>query len=229
MQGIAQFFKDGGNLMYVNLAVAVFAAALIVERIYMLGMRYRIAEKRFIGQIEKLVNAGNIEKAVKLCTSEATALLPQVVRAGLMNARMGGAAVTAAIDETMAEVMPLVTRRVGLLWGIANIATLIGLIGTIFGLIDSFAAQALASPEQKAVLLTRGIAHAMNNTALGLSIAVTCIIFHMILSSLTKNVLESLEFGAVRTTNILAKRFVKPASAGGPATGGAAAGATAGA
>src|SRR5436190_2291776 len=87
MQGIAQFFKDGGHLMYVNLAVAVFAAALIAERLYMLGIRYRIDEKRFIGQIEKLVNAGNIEKAVKLCTGEATALLPQVVRSGLMNAR----------------------------------------------------------------------------------------------------------------------------------------------
>ena len=110
----------------------------------------------------------------------------------------------------------LVTRRVGLLWGIANIATLIGLIGTIFGLIDSFAAQAMASPEQKAVLLTRGIAHAMNNTAWGLSIAVTCIVFHMVLSGLTKNVVESLDFGAVRTTNILAKRFVKPGA--GPAS-----------
>jgi biopolymer transport protein ExbB len=221
MQGIAQFFKDGGSLMYVNLVVAVFAAALIAERLYMLGMRYRIDEKRFLGQIEKLVNAGNIEKAVKLCTSEATALLPQVVRSGLMNARLGAAAVTAAIDESMAEVMPLVTRRVGLLWGIANIATLIGLIGTIFGLIDSFAAQALASPEQKAALLTRGIAHAMNNTAFGLSIAVSCIIFHMVLSSLTKSTVESMEFGAVRTINILGKRFVKPAGASSASAGGA--------
>lgn len=227
MQGIAQFFKDGGHLMYINLVVAAFAAALIAERLYMLGIRYRIADKRFIGQIEKLVNAGNIEKAVKLCTSEATALLPQVVRAGLMNARMGAAAVTAAIDESMAEVMPLVTRRAGLLWSIANIATLIGLIGTIFGLIDSFAAQSLAAPEQKAALLTRGIAHAMNNTAFGLSIAVSCIVFHMILSSLMKGAVESLEFGAVRTTNILAKRFVK-ASAG-PVSAGGATGAPAGA
>jgi biopolymer transport protein ExbB/TolQ len=104
--------------------------------------------------------------------------------------------------------MPQVTRRSGILWGIANLATLIGLVGTVYGLIQSFAAVGLAAPDQKSVLLTEGIAHAMANTFFGLSIAVTCVFFHMILSVLVKNVMDGVDHSAVRIENILAKRRI---------------------
>jgi biopolymer transport protein ExbB/TolQ len=97
-------------------------------------------------------------------------------------------------------------KRSGILWAIANIATLVGLVGTVFGLIQAFAALAFAAPDQKSALLTQGIAHAMNNTAFGLSIALLCIFFHMILSLLTRGLLENLDHSAVRIENILAKR-----------------------
>ena len=130
----------------------------------------------------------------------------QVVRAALVNARLGGPAVTAAVEETMLEVQPLVMKRSGILWAIANIATLVGLVGTVFGLIQAFAALSFASPDQKSALLTQGIAHAMNNTAFGLSIALVCIFFHMILSLLTRSVLEGLDHSAVKMENILSRR-----------------------
>jgi biopolymer transport protein ExbB len=150
--------------------------------------------------------AGNFDRAIKLCTTQEGAAVPRVVRAALVNARLGGAAVAASIDESMTEVVPQVTRRAGILWGIANLATLIGLVGTVWGLIESFAAVALVSPDQKSVKLTEGIAHAMANTFFGLAIAVTCVFFHMFLSVLVRNVMDGLEHSAIRIENILAKR-----------------------
>lgn len=206
MDSVAKFFHDGGNLMYLNVAILVFGLAVVSERLYMMLFRLRVNTKVFMGEVEKLVNAGNFDKAIKLCGSVEGAAVPQVVRAALVNARLGGPAVTAAVEETMLEVQPLVMKRSGILWAIANIATLVGLVGTVFGLIQAFAALSFASPDQKSALLTQGIAHAMNNTAFGLSIALVCIFFHMILSLLTRSVLEGLDHSAVKMENILARR-----------------------
>ena len=203
---IAKFFHDGGNLMYFNVAVIVVALALISERLYMFLFRLRVNTKVFMGEIEKLVNAGNFDKAIKQCSSLEGAAVPRVVRSALINARLGGPAVSSAVEETMLEVIPQVTKRSGILWGIANLATLIGLVGTVFGLIQAFAALAFAAPDQKSALLTQGIANAMNNTAFGLSIALVCVAFHMVLSILVRSLLESLDHAAVRIENILAKR-----------------------
>lgn len=206
MDSVAKFFHDGGNLMYVNVAILVFAMAVVSERLYMMLFRLRVNTKVFMAEIEKLVNAGNFDKAIKLCGSVEGAVLPRVVRAALVNARLGGPAVTAAVEETMLEVQPLVMKRSGILWAIANLATLVGLVGTVFGLIQAFAALAFAAPDQKSALLTQGIAHAMNNTAFGLSIALICIFFHMIVTQLTRGVLEGLDHSAVKMENILARR-----------------------
>ena len=78
--------------------------------------------------------------------------------------------------------------------------------GTVFGLIQAFAAVGIASPDQKSALLTAGIAHAMNNTALGLAIALSCIIGHMILSLITKGITDGLEHGALRIQNVITRR-----------------------
>lgn len=206
MDSVAKFFHDGGNLMYLNVAILVFGLAVVSERLYMMLFRLRVNTKVFMTEVEKLVNAGNFDKAIKLCGSVEGAAVPQVVRAALVNARLGGPAVTAAVEETMLEVQPLVMKRSGILWAIANIATLVGLVGTVFGLIQAFAALSFASPDQKSALLTQGIAHAMNNTAFGLSIALVCIFFHMILSLLTRSVLEGLDHSAVKMENILSRR-----------------------
>ena len=205
MNFVVNMFRQGGPLMFVNLAVLVFALALIAERIYMLVFRYRMDHKAFLSEIEKALLAGNLDKAKRLCVSLPKPALPRIVQAALVNVRLGPAAVTAAVEEAMLEVMPAVTKRTALLWAIANVATLIGLVGTVFGLIRAFAAVGLAAPEQRAMLLTKGIAEAMNNTAFGLSIALVCILAHMLLSVLTKDLVESLEHGSLRVQNLLAK------------------------
>lgn len=206
MPDIATFFREGGNLMYVNLGVSMIALAIVGERVYVLNFRLAVNARRFLEVIESLVMAGNYDRAIKMCTAQPNAALPRVVRAALGSARLGGAAISAAVEEAMSETMPLVTKRAGVLFGIANIATLIGLIGTVFGLIQAFASIALAAPEQKQQLLTAGIAHAMNNTAFGLSIAVVCIVAHVMIGISAKNLAESLDHGAVRVENMLARK-----------------------
>jgi biopolymer transport protein ExbB len=216
MTSFATLFRDGGSLMYVNLFVLIVAMAIVSERLFVLLFRLRINDRTFLAAIEKLVMAGNFDRAIKLCTSQEVAAVPRVVRNALVSARHGGAAVASSIDEGVAEVMPQVTRRAGILWGIANLATLIGLVGTVYGLILAFAAVGQAAPDQKSVLLTQGIAHAMANTFFGLAIAVTCVFFHMLLSIITKNVLDGVELSAVKIENILGRRRI---ATGGRETG----------
>lgn len=205
---IKTFFDEGGTLMYVNLAVWVVALAIVAERVYVLNFRLGVNARRFLEVIENLVKAGNYDRALKVCATQPNAALPRVVRAALENRTFGHGAVTASIEEALAEITPYITKRSGVLWGVANLATLIGLIGTVFGLIESFKAQALAAPEQKAALLTGGISHAMNNTAWGLTIAVMCILAHILLGQVVKNIMESLEHGSVRVENILARKKI---------------------
>jgi biopolymer transport protein ExbB/TolQ len=100
-------------------------------------------------------------------------------------------------------VVPLLEKRIAALWSLANIATLIGLLGTIFGLIRSFRALAAVSPEQKASFLSQGISEAMNNTAVGLTIAIICMVGHLLLSGKSRKMVGDLEVGANAIENFL--------------------------
>jgi biopolymer transport protein ExbB/TolQ len=155
-----------------------------------------------MAQIRKLVQAGNIDRAVKLCEAAPLPLL-QVVKAGLTQVNRGEDAVIASMEERMSELMPELEKRIGALWSLANIATLIGLLGTISGLIKAFAAVAFAEPSQKSALLSKGISEAMYNTALGLGIAVICMIFHLILHGQQKKIRHDMERSTMKLENLL--------------------------
>jgi biopolymer transport protein ExbB len=105
----------------------------------------------------------------------------------------------------LVDVTPLLKKRVQILWSIANIATLVGLLGTVVGLIRAFGAVSAAKPEERSALLAKGISEALNNTAMGLGIAVTCIIAHAILSSASKKQVSDLETFALKLENLLAE------------------------
>ncbi len=205
MFDIVGFIKEGGAFMYINLGVFIFALSVIAERFFVVFFRLRISDRDFLDAVEKQLNAGNMDKAIKLCQLAPNAPLARVTRSALSAVRYGPAAVTAAIDEAILEVVPTVKKRIEILWSLANIATLIGLIGTIIGLIGAFKAVAAVDPEKKTAMLTAGISEAMNNTAFGLTIAVTCIVAHMILNGATKKIAEGAEYGSVKIENILAR------------------------
>lgn len=202
---LIQLFQDGGRLMWVNLGVLIFVLATIAERLYALTFRLRVNDKEFFASIEPLILAGNFDRAIKICQTSTDAAVPHVVRQAIKYARNGRLAIVGAIDEAVSDVMPKVNKRAGVLWGLANLATLIGLVGTVFGLIQSFAAISLAAPDQKSTLLTTGIAHAMSNTAFGLAIATFCVGAHMLISSMARGVLMSVDHAAIRIENLLSR------------------------
>ena len=206
IDSLAQFFKDGGPAMWFNIAVSAVAIAVIIERIIVLAFGLNLNAGPFMEQIQKLVLSGNVDRAVKLCGAAPSAALSRVVRAGLTRANRGEQEVAGALEEAVLEVTPAISKRISSLWSLANVATLVGLIGTITGLIGTFKALSAASPEQKAVLLSKGIAEAMNNTAFGLTIAVTCIVAHLLLSSKAKAMIEAVEYNALRLENMLGRR-----------------------
>ena len=207
IQTLAEFFKEGGPFMFVNVVTSAVAIAMIVERILVLAFRLNLNAGPFMEQVQKLVLSGNVDRAVKLCGAAPKAALSKVVRAGLSRANRGDQEVSRALEEAVLEVTPLVNKRIASLWSLANIATLLGLIGTIVGLIGTFRSLGAASPEMKQAMLSKGISEAMNNTAFGLTIAVTCIVAHLLLTLKSKAMIEEVEYHALKLENMLSRRI----------------------
>ncbi len=199
---LAELVREGNVFMIANIVCLAITVAIIIERaIYFLG-RGHINAKAFLEQIKRLLAANNIDRARKLCDAT-SAPVARVAKAGLSRVHKGEAAIAQAIEETMVDVTPEVKKRIGVLWSLANIATLLGLLGTISGLINTFEAVAHASPAERQARLSAGISEAMYNTAMGLFIAVLCMIGHVILSSAGKKVVADLESFSLRLENML--------------------------
>ncbi len=203
---VLKFFKDGGPFMYVNVFWMACAIAVIIERIVTLMFRYSLNAPPFMEQVTKLVLTGNVDRAVKLCGAAPNAPLAKVIRAGLTRANRGEMEVAKAVEEAILEHTPPVQTRISWLWSLANIATLVGLIGTISGLITTFQSLGNVPADQKQAILSNGISEAMNNTAFGLSIAVTCIVAHLFLTAYAKRMVEVVELNALKLENLLSRR-----------------------
>jgi biopolymer transport protein ExbB/TolQ len=202
--GLMKVFHDNPYFLSINLIVSAVVVAMIVERTQFQLRRYQVNSKEFFAQIKKLVTAGNIDRAIKLCDAGDFPIL-QLVKAGLTHANKGPDEIDAAMSEKMGELKPAVEKRIGSLWSLANIATLVGLLGTVLGLIHTFAAvsdQGLSAADRQRILAS-GIAEAMYNTAFGLGIAVTCMIAHLILHQRSKNIQHDLDATQERVFNLL--------------------------
>ncbi len=203
MGAIADAFRNGGIWMYLILVVSIVAIGIIIERFIFLFFKYNINANAFMAQIQKLVMAGNVDRAIKLCNAAPAAALPKVVKAGLTRANKGEVQIQNAIEEATLEVIPMVTRRTPALLALANIATLLGLLGTIIGLIEAFAALETAAPEDRQRLLAGGIALAMNTTAFGLVVAIPTMLAHLFLSGISKRIVEEIDQYSVKLENLL--------------------------
>lgn len=202
MHQIWEALVMGAPFSFVNMAVLALVLAIIAERFVYILSKYRVNTTEFMAQIRKLVQAGNIDRAIKLCEAAPLPLL-QIVKSGLTQVNRGEEAVIASMEERMSELMPELEKRVAALWTLANIATLIGLLGTITGLIKAFGAVAHAEASQRAQILSAGISEAMWNTALGLGIAVLCMIFHLIIHGMVKRIRTDMERATMKLENLL--------------------------
>jgi biopolymer transport protein ExbB len=209
MGGVAKFYSEGGVWMHPILLMSVIGLGVMIERFIFLYFKYNINAQAFMAQIQKLVMANNIDRAIKLCNAAPSAALPKIIKAGLTRANKGPEELQNAVEEATLEVVPLVTKRSTVLQPIANIATLLGLLGTIIGLIEAFDALARPDipPDQRQALLAKGIAIAMNTTAFGLIVAIPCLAAQVFLTAVTKKILDEIEQYSVKLENLLISRL----------------------
>lgn len=208
MEGFARWMTDGGIWMYFILAVGILSLGVAAERFFFLFFRYNINAGAFMGQVNKLVLANSVDKAIKLCNAAPTAALARVIKAGLAKAGRPGDEIQNAIEEATLEVSPIVQKRTQSLQALANIATLLGLLGTIDGMIDAFAATSDEKIPQadRPKELSKAISKAMLTTAFGLIIAIPTMGFHVFLTGVTKRILDEIDLYSLKLKNMLTSR-----------------------
>jgi len=182
MDAIVNAFQDGGGWMYAILVVNIIVIGIAVERTVWLYFQANVDRKGLMGRVERHVRAGEIDKAKSL-VAKSRAPLSRVVAAGLGTHGQGYDAAMMLMNEAQLMELPRIEVRVGYLVMFSNIATLLGLLGTIVGLIRSFAAVASASAAEKATELARGISEAMNCTAFGLIVAISALLIYAVLQN----------------------------------------------
>lgn len=202
VNGLASFIQNGGVFMWVILFVWVVGIAISFERFRKLSFVYDVDGPSFMNEIQRHILSNDIQGAIRVC-SGSIAALPKVLKSGLKRASQNQDQVQNAIDATALEVIPQVELRLSYLSLIANISTLFGLLGTIQGLIESFAAVAAADPSQKAELLALGISKAMNTTALGLFSAITIMMAHAFLTSKSEKIVNEIDEFSVKLLDLL--------------------------
>lgn len=206
MDFLVNAMHKGGPFMWPILIAAVFALAISFERIYYVVFRANINGTAFMAQIQKLIMANNIDRAIKVCNREPNAALPRVLKAGLTRANRSEIEIQNAVEEAVLEVFPQINKRSAFLPMLANVATLTGLLGTIQGLIIAFDAVAHASAETKQTLLAAGIATAMYTTAGGLAVAIPTLVLYSIIQNRTTKVMDDIDQFALKTVNLLGAR-----------------------
>jgi biopolymer transport protein ExbB/TolQ len=188
--------------------MSVVGLAVIIERFMFLFLKHNMNAVAFMEDIKKHVQTGQIDAAIRVCNNSDGSALARVIKEGLIRANRGPDEIQNALEEIALEVSFEITKRGTLLQNIANIATLLGLLGTILGLIDAFSALAtVTDPEQQTKMLIVGISVAMNTTAFGLMVAIPCLLSHVMLSSVTKKILDEIEHYSVKIENLLVTRL----------------------
>lgn len=206
------FFMTGGPFMYPILIVFAVGASIAIER-YITLTRVTASNQSCWNLVQPALVDGDFEKAREL-TSEDDSTISRLLSMGLD--RQGAVRrredIEIAMEESMMEIIPQLEKRTPYVALASNIATLLGLLGTIMGLIAAFTAVANANPAEKADLLSASISVAMNTTAFGLIVAIPLLISNQILMAKTSEIIDSLEMASVKALNVIssnAKRRVE--------------------
>jgi len=210
---IVGFFASGGIFMLPILLVLAFGIAISVERYVTLAIVTN-KNQAVWDKVQPLLANGEFDEARDM-TSEDESTISQVLHMGLS---LQGAVrrredIEIAMEESMMEIVPRLEKRTPHVALAASIATLLGLLGTIMGLIQAFTAVANANPAEKADLLSASISVAMNTTAFGLMVAIPLLVVHAVLTSKTGDIVDSLEMATVKALNVFSRRSKRMAVA----------------
>jgi len=206
LYSIVSFFGSGGIFMYPILLVFAFGVAIAVERYVTLSI---VTNKNRVvwDKVQPLLTEGQFDEARSM-TNEDESTISQVLNMGLS---LQGSVrrredIEIAMEESMMEIVPRLEKRTPYVALASSIATLLGLLGTIMGLIQAFTAVANANPAEKADLLSASISVAMNTTAFGLMVAIPLLVVHAVLTSKTGDIVDSLEMATVKSLNVFSRR-----------------------
>src|ERR1700687_2858885 len=210
---IVRFFQGGGEMMYPIAAVLVVGLAIAIERWVYLTIT-AVNNRKLWNAISPLLAQGNFRQAVQL-TSKSTAAIGEILSYGL--ARISSARrredIEKAMEESLMDIMPRLEKRTHYIATFAHLATLLGLLGTVIGLINAFAAVATVNPAGKSTLLSASISVAMNCTAFGLMAAVPLLLIHAWLQTKTTDTIDSLEMASLKFLNAVTDRQAQPTPA----------------
>jgi len=205
INGIVKFFLTGGAFMYPILIVLAVGLSIAAERYVTLSLATR-KNKKLWDEVQPVLREGDFDQAREITNADDSGLA-QLLSMGL--ARQGAVRrrddIEIAMEESMMEITPQLEKRTPYVALFANIATLLGLLGTIMGLIEAFTAVANANPAEKADLLSASISVAMNTTAFGLMAGIPLLIVHTIITSKTGEIIDSLEMASVKVLNIISE------------------------
>jgi biopolymer transport protein ExbB len=206
------FFVTGGPFMYPILIVFAVGASIAVER-YITLSQVTARNQSVWSQVQPALVEGDFDRAREL-TSDDQSTIARLLSMGLD--RQGAVRrredIEIAMEESMMEIIPQLEKRTPYVALASNIATLLGLLGTIMGLISAFTAVANANPAEKADLLSASISVAMNTTAFGLIVAIPLLVSNQVLMAKTSAIIDSLEMASVKALNVIsahAKRRVE--------------------
>jgi biopolymer transport protein ExbB len=206
MDTIVRFFQGGGEFMYPILVVLVIGVAIAVER-YVVLTTTAFRNRSLWNEVAPLLQKGDFRKAVQITSSSGSAV-GQIMSYGL--ARLSTAKsrddIEKAMEESLMDVVPRLEKRTHYIATFANLSTLLGLLGTVIGLINAFGAVATVNPAEKANLLSASISVAMNCTAFGLMTAVPLLVIHAVLQTKTTELIDSLEMASVKFLNSVTER-----------------------
>ena len=202
---LVEFFTTGGVFMYPILIVFAVGLAIAIERYITLTAVTR-KNRRIWEQVQPLLDQGQFDEAREV-TNDDPSTISQVLSMGLS---LQGAVhrredIEIAMEESMMGIVPRLEKRTPYVALASSIATLLGLLGTIMGLIQAFTAVANANPAEKADLLSASISVAMNTTAFGLMVAIPLLVVHAVLTSKTGDIIDSLEMATVKSLNVFSR------------------------
>jgi len=197
------FFQSGGPFMYPILLVLAVGAAIAIERYIYLSFVGR-RNKGIWTRVLPLLEGGRYDAAREV-VMHSDAAVSKILGYGLNKAERHGSGeeIQMAMEEGLLEVVPRLEKRTHYLATLANIATLLGLLGTIIGLTEAFSTVAAAAPGDRANLLSASISIAMNTTAFGLMVAIPLLLIHAVMQTKTSELVDALEIVTVRLSNLV--------------------------
>jgi biopolymer transport protein ExbB/TolQ len=207
IETMAKFFNEGGTFMWIILGVGAFALSVIVERLFFYFITCRGSARGLVAGVVKAISSNQIEAAAKLVAKKRSPV-SRLLQVAVKRYEKGlpYQDIQQGVEESAIKEIPRFSSRLSSLGMFANIATLTGLLGTIFGLQVSFSSMKLAEGAEKATALANGIAQAMNTTAMGLLVAIPCMIAFTQLSNLQAGLTEDTDEATVKMLNFLEKR-----------------------